>query len=90
VGIAAWKGHQVAALQGNRRAAAGHAQPAVSPDDDVEICFLSSNAWDAHAAKAFGFHVVWCNRFGQAPERIPELPDEEISTVSALPGILGA
>lgn len=54
-----------------------------------EICFLSSNAWDAHAAKAFGLHVVWCNRFGQAPERIPELPDGEISTLAALPEILG-
>jgi 2-haloacid dehalogenase len=54
-----------------------------------EMCFLSSNAWDAHAAKAFGFRVVWCNRFGQAPERIPERPDGEIGTLSALPDILG-
>ena len=54
-----------------------------------QICFLSSNSWDAHAAKAFGFHVVWCNRFGQVPERIPERPDGEISTLSALPEILG-
>ena len=50
----------------------------------------SSNAWDAHAAKAFGFRVVWCNRFGQAPERIPERPDGEIGTLSALPEIVGA
>lgn len=55
----------------------------------VEMCFLSSNAWDAHAAKAIGYHVVWCNRFGQAPERIPELPDGEIKTLSALPAIVG-
>lgn len=54
-----------------------------------EICFLSSNAWDAFAAKAFGFRVIWCNRFGQAPERIPERPDGEISTLSALPEIVG-
>lgn len=53
------------------------------------ICFLSSNAWDAHGAKAFGFHVVWCNRLHQAPERIPERPDGEIDTLSALPEILG-
>ncbi|MGE0290475.1 MAG: haloacid dehalogenase type II, partial [Bradyrhizobium sp.] len=53
------------------------------------ICFLSSNAWDAHAAKAFGFRVIWCNRFGQVPERIPERPDGEIGTLSALPAILG-
>jgi len=55
-----------------------------------QICFLSSNAWDAHAAKAFGFHVVWCNRFAQAAERIPERPDGEISTLAGLPAILGA
>jgi 2-haloacid dehalogenase len=54
-----------------------------------QICFLSSNAWDAYAAKAFGFHVLWCNRFGQAPERIPERPDGEIDTLGALPEILG-
>ncbi|OGA49089.1 MAG: hypothetical protein A3G24_11685 [Betaproteobacteria bacterium RIFCSPLOWO2_12_FULL_62_13] len=55
-----------------------------------QICFLSSNAWDAYAAKAFGLHVLWCNRFGQAPERIPERPDGEISTLATLPEIVGA
>lgn len=54
----------------------------------AQICFLSSNAWDAYAAKAFGFHVVWCNRFRQAPECIPERPDGEIDTLAALPEIL--
>ena len=54
-----------------------------------QICFLSSNAWDAHAAKAFGFRVVWCNRFHQVAERIPERPDGEIDTLAELPGILG-
>ena len=52
------------------------------------ICFLSSNGWDAYSAKAFGFRVIWCNRFGQAPERIPETPDGEITDLSALPGIV--
>ena len=54
-----------------------------------ETCFLSSNAWDAHAAKANGFRVLWCNRFGQAPERIPERRDGEIGTVAVLPEIVG-
>lgn len=54
-----------------------------------EICFVSSNGWDAFSAKAFGFRVVWCNRFGQVPERIPELPEGEISTLSGLPAVLG-
>ena len=52
------------------------------------MCFVSSNAWDAHAAKANGYRVAWCNRFGQAPERIPEPPDCEIATLAALPAIV--
>lgn len=55
-----------------------------------EICFVSSNGWDAFSARAFGLRVIWCNRFGQAAERIPERPDAEISTLSALPEIVGA
>ena len=51
----------------------------------ARICFLSSNGWDAHSAKAFGFRVLWCNRFGQAPERIPATPDGEIEDLSVLP-----
>jgi 2-haloacid dehalogenase len=49
-----------------------------------QICFLSSNGWDAYSAKAFGFRVLWCNRFGQAPERIPEPPDAQIATLAEL------
>jgi len=56
----------------------------------AQICFLSSNSWDAHAARAYGFHVLWCNRFGQARERIPEQPDGEIKTLGELPGMLGS
>jgi 2-haloacid dehalogenase len=52
------------------------------------ICFLSSNGWDAYSAKAYGFRVLWCNRFGQAPERIPATPDGEIGDLSLLPGRL--
>ena len=53
-----------------------------------QICFLSSNSWDAFSAKAFGMRVLWCNRFGQAPERIPAAPDGEITDLSQLPGRL--
>lgn len=53
-----------------------------------QICFLSSNGWDAFAAKAFGFRVLWCNRFGQMPERIPSAPDGEITDLSMLPARL--
>ncbi|MGA2415693.1 MAG: haloacid dehalogenase type II [Candidatus Sulfotelmatobacter sp.] len=51
-------------------------------------CFLSSNGWDAYSAKAFGLRVVWCNRQGQAPERIPETPDAQVSTLAELPDIV--
>ncbi len=52
------------------------------------VCFLSSNGWDAYSAKAFGFRVLWCNRFGQSPERIPETPDAQITTLVELPSIV--
>jgi 2-haloacid dehalogenase len=52
------------------------------------VCFLSSNGWDAYSAKAFGFYTLWCNRFGQAPERIPETPDAQITTLAELPNIV--
>jgi len=53
------------------------------------IAFQSSNAWDAHAASAFGMRVVWCNRYGQMRERLPGTPDAEIRTLAELPGLLG-
>lgn len=55
-----------------------------------EVSFQSSNAWDAHAASAFGMRVVWCNRYGQKPERLPGKPDFEICTLAELPPLLGA
>jgi 2-haloacid dehalogenase len=54
------------------------------------ISFQSSNAWDAHAASAFGMRVIWCNRYGQRPERLPGRPDREISSLSALPDLVTA
>jgi 2-haloacid dehalogenase len=53
------------------------------------IAFQSSNAWDAYAASAFGMRVVWCNRYGQRPERLPGEPDCEIKTLAELPVLLG-
>jgi len=32
--------------------------------------------------------VLWCNRFGQALERIPETPDGQIATLAELPDIV--
>jgi 2-haloacid dehalogenase len=54
------------------------------------ISFQSSNAWDAHAASAFGMQVVWCNRYGQRKERLPGLPDREVRSLAELPDLVGA
>ena len=54
------------------------------------MSFQSSNAWDAAAASAFGYRVIWVNRFGQARERIPDPPHAEIETLEELPVIVGA
>jgi 2-haloacid dehalogenase len=56
----------------------------------AEIAFQSSNAWDAHAASAFGMQVVWCNRYGQRRERLPGVPDREVTSLTELPAIVGA
>ena len=53
-----------------------------------EISFQSSNAWDAHAASAFGMRVVWCNRYGQRRERLPGAPDREVKTLAELPSLV--
>jgi 2-haloacid dehalogenase len=54
------------------------------------IAFQSANAWDAYAASAFGMRVVWCNRYGQRPERLPGKPDRVVGTLADLPALVGA
>jgi 2-haloacid dehalogenase len=53
-----------------------------------EILFVSSNAWDAHAASAFAFTVAWRNRYGQQKEQLPGMPDRQIRTLAELPKLL--
>ena len=53
------------------------------------ICFMSSNAWDVAGAANVGFKVNWVNRFGQATERLPGKPANEIKSLDELPAILG-
>jgi 2-haloacid dehalogenase len=55
-----------------------------------KILFVSSNAWDAYAASAFGMRVAWCNRYTQRRERLPGHPDREIRTLAELPALVGA
>jgi len=53
-----------------------------------EIAFLSSNGWDAYGASAFGMRVIWCNRYGQRPERLPGNPDLEVQSLADLPALV--
>jgi 2-haloacid dehalogenase len=52
------------------------------------MVFVSSNAWDAHAASAFGLPAVWCNRYRQPREHLPGAPDREIRTLADLPALV--
>lgn len=52
---------------------------AVSKQD---VLFVSSNAWDALAAKWYGFDVFWVNRLGHPFEEIGERPDFEGESLS--------
>jgi len=40
-----------------------------------EVLFVSSNAWDALAAKWYGYDVFWVNRLGHPFEEIGEQPN---------------
>lgn len=53
------------------------------------MCFVSSNGWDACSARAYGYRVMWCNRFGQPAERIPSEPDGMLSDLNGLSTVLG-
>ena len=55
----------------------------------AEVCFLSSNGWDAAAAAHFGFRVAWINRFDKQQERIPADPHIIIRRLDELPPLLG-
>jgi len=49
-----------------------------------EVLFVSSNAWDALAARWFGFDVFWVNRLGHPYEEIGEKPNYEGNSLSAV------
>jgi len=50
-----------------------------------EICFLSSNCWDARGAAHFGFKVAWINRFDRQEDR---LPGDFVAVISRLDELL--
>ncbi len=53
------------------------------------ICFLSSNPWDAHGGQVFGFRAVWVNRNNLARDRLPGAPEFTIGSLADVPGLLG-
>jgi 2-haloacid dehalogenase len=55
----------------------------------AHIAFVSANGWDVYAASAFGMRAIWCNRYGQKPERLPGAPDRIVPSLSNLPSLVG-
>jgi 2-haloacid dehalogenase len=55
-----------------------------------EILFVSSNAWDALAAKWYGFDVFWINRYGHPFEELGQQPDYEGKQLSDIVPIISA
>jgi 2-haloacid dehalogenase len=53
----------------------------------ADILFVSSNAWDAAGAKAFGYRVCWCNRSGAAADDLGFPPDFTVSALDRLPDL---
>ena len=53
-----------------------------------EVCFVSTNCWDARAAAHFGFSVVWMNRFNMTQDRLPGEPRAIIGGLEDLPEIV--
>ena len=53
-----------------------------------EILFVSSNAWDALAARWYGFDVCWVNRLGHPFEEIGEKPNYEVNALTKVLGVI--
>jgi 2-haloacid dehalogenase len=51
----------------------------------ADILFVSSNAWDVAGAKAFGYRVAWCNRFGAPEEELGLSADYVVQSLDQLP-----
>ncbi|GIX47124.1 MAG: haloacid dehalogenase [Candidatus Tectimicrobiota bacterium] len=54
------------------------------------LLFVSSNAFDAIGAKAFGFQVAWINRSGAPLDELGFVPDFEIQRLDELPARLAS
>lgn len=57
--------------------------------EPAQICFVSTNSWDARAAADFGYKVAWMNRFGVEADRLPGAFSAVMTGLDELPGLLG-
>ena len=53
-----------------------------------KVLFLSSNAWDMHAASNYGFKTIWVNRFQGKLEKLPRKPYKIINSLKQIEKIL--
>ena len=49
-----------------------------------QVMYISSNAWDMHAAADFGFDAVWVNRYDGKLEKLPGKPKLIINNLSQI------
>lgn len=57
--------------------------------DATAVSFMSSNAWDAAGADAFGYQAAWLNYLDQKPERLHGRIYYGLRTLSGLLSLLG-
>ena len=55
-----------------------------------DVLFVSSNGWDAAAARGYGFRSVWVNRGGLPMDRLPWSPDHVLPDLTGLPELAGS
>lgn len=55
----------------------------------AQVCFVSSNSWDAWAGAHFGFRSVWINRAGAPRENLPGRIAAEARVLADVPRLLG-
>ena len=52
------------------------------------VIFVSSNAWDMHAASNYGFKTIWVNRFNAKLERLPGKPINIVNSLEKIDEII--
>ncbi|SHG88585.1 haloacid dehalogenase type II [Marivita hallyeonensis] len=50
-----------------------------------DVLFVSSNGWDAAGASGYGFDTVWVNRAGDPVDRLPHVPQHQLTDLTRLP-----